>query len=133
MTVKPYEPTLFPEVLSWWLAHGEVAPNEAMLPPESTFVAWQADAPVAALTVYLTNSTFIAYLENLVSAPGLPREARRRAVEALVAHAEAFARERGVKALLCMSEKDKLAARYEELGYTPTLRGVTTLAKYLGV
>lgn len=116
-------------IKGWWDAAGEVAALPGMMPEESTFVVEFDQIPMAAITVYLTNTKEVAYLENLVGNPKFKGPIRRQGVAQLVRYAESFARSLGYKRLLCMSEKGKLKERYQELGYTPTLSDITTMVR----
>ncbi len=114
-------------VLSWWKAAGEIAPNEGMLPLESTFIAILDGQPAAAMTIYLTNTFEVAYVENFIGNPELKGTSRKEAALQLTYHIANFARSRGYKRLVGMTCKDALKKRYQELGGVPTLDGVMML------
>jgi hypothetical protein len=129
--VRHYRNEEFETIHQWWLAAREPAPLPGMMPPDSTFVVELNDAPIVAVTIYLTNTPEVAYVENLISSPQLDADTRALAVECLNAYIGKFARARGYKRLMCMSEKAALMKRYKELGYTKTLEGVATFIREL--
>lgn len=119
-------------VSSWWRAANEPGPTVTMMPEESTFIIEDLKGtPIAAITVYLLNTSRFAQLENLIAAPNLTLSTRREAVQNLVSYAENYIRSLGYQGVACMSYRPKLTERYQQLGYTRTLEQVTTLFKEL--
>jgi hypothetical protein len=131
MVIRPYLPTEFEMVRRWWLAHGEVPPLPDMLPPDSTFILELHRQPALCVSLYLTNSPEICYVENFVGNPELKGEARREGTEKLLAHLEMVARGRGYRRLICLGHKPELKKRYQEIGFTPTVDNITGFAKEL--
>lgn len=131
MTIRNYKKEDYPLIKSWWDRAKEIAPYPSMMPEESSFVLELEGKPILAITLYLTNSVQIAWIDNLIGNPEITGNKRREATKMLVKYVEDFAREKGYKSTLCFSEKDKLVNYYQTLGYHPTLRNVTTLIKEL--
>ena len=77
------------------------------------------------------NTKAFAWVDNLVSAPKFTGKEREEAVNLLNSFIEEEAKRRGVARLFCFSEKNALKRRYMELGFRPTLDGVTTFIKEL--
>lgn len=128
--VRNYKPDDFTMISSWWADSKEVGPIEAMLPPESTFILELNGVPTVCVTLYLTNAKAFCMADNLISNPAVKdREWRAKAVDLMNGFADGFARERGFERILCLTEKNALKRRYMELGYKPTLDGVTTFIK----
>lgn len=127
--IRPYYATDWGMVEAWWKASGEVPPLPTMMPLESSFVAEVSSRPALAVALYLTNTLEIAYVENFVGNPELKGEARKRAATQLVEHFMSFAKQRGYRRLMCMTEKPALMTRYQELGFHPTLGGVTAFVR----
>lgn len=115
----------------WWEAAGEPEPIADMLPEESTYIVEQQGNPVLCATLYLLNTKAFAWVDNLIARPGIHFERRKEAVNALCGFLEEKAKEKGIQRLFCFSEKEPLKRRYEELGFRPTLEGVTTFIKEL--
>lgn len=116
-------------ILGWWRDSGEVPPLPQMMPEESSFVA-EVDGQLAlAVTVYLTNTHEVAYVENFIWSQSLRGRTRRAGARTLCEHISRYARERGYLRLVCMSEKASLQHWYQDLGFTPTVRGVTTFVR----
>lgn len=128
MNIRLYKKEDYELVKSWWLAAKEFAPLEEMLPEESTFILEINNEPKICLTTYLTNCKFFAYLENFVKDPNFNNE---EAIQKLVSHVEKFVKDKGYRVLFCLSYKDKLKERYEELGYTNTLNNLSSFNKEL--
>lgn len=116
---------------SWWKSAGELPPLKGMMPLESSFVAEVYGVPSLAVTVYLTNTHELAYVENFIGNPAVVGDDRKHAAMILSDHIAKFAKGRGFKRLMCMTEKKALVGRYKELGFKPTLSGVTTLIRSL--
>lgn len=131
LSVRHYTPSDFPLISSWWIAHGEPGPLPSMLPPESTFLLEMDGIPALCVSLYLTNSSEVAYIENFCGNPELDGPARRSAAPHLVKYIENFALSRGYARLFCLAHKEPLKRRYEELGYTRTLDNVATFCKSL--
>lgn len=120
-------------IASWWEAAEEQPPTREMMPEESTFILEAKGKPWIAVTVYLTNSTEVAWVDNLIANPKMPGEgARKAAIAWLQKFLEEWALEKGYRKLFCMAAKPALAERYRELGYTSTLKNVETFVKTLG-
>lgn len=132
--IRPFNPENdFETVLSWWEFHKEIPPTIDMLPVDSTFMLDNNYDSWLCVTVYLTNSREIAWVDNLVSNPKISSDQdRAAAVELLQSYLESWCRGRGYTKLFCMSETPKLGKRYQELGYIPTASGITTFIKKIG-
>jgi hypothetical protein len=130
-TIRPYRESDWPTIEGWWIASGETPPLPTMMPLESSFVAEIDGKPALAVTVYLTNTPEVAYTENFIGNPKLRGSERTSAAVILSNHIAEFAKAKGFKRLLCMTEKWALRARYQQLGYEPTLSGVTTFVRSL--
>lgn len=129
ITIRNYSNTDYPMIESWWLECGEIAPLPGMMPEESSFVAEIDGVPALAIALYTTNTFELAYLENFIGNPAMRGEVRQKAASELVEHTVADAKRRGYKRLMCMTEKSILTSRYSQLGFYPTLCGVTTLVR----
>ena len=127
--IRTYQKSDFKMVCSWWIDSKEVGPNEGMMPLESSFIAEIDDIPALAVTVYLTNSKEVAYTENFIGNPKVKGDKRKEAAIVLSDHIFNFVKSYGYKRLMCMTEKPILVSRYKELGYFPTLSGLTTLVR----
>lgn len=129
ISVRPYRDEDFQMIDSWWAASGTMGPLPGMMPGESSFIAEIDGTPALAVTVYLTNTPEVAYAENFIANPEV--SGGLLAGRAFSDYVAAFAKSRGYKRLLCMTEKRTLVRRYQQLGYYPTLSGVTTLVRNL--
>lgn len=120
-------------IASWWKAAGEMTPARAAMPESSTFILAENGEPWVCVTVFLTNSSEIAWVDNLIANPELPSgAARKEAVEQLQRFLEAWALKLGYRKLFCMAANPALAERYRNLGYISTLKNVETFIKTLG-
>ena len=128
LTVRPYLPTDYDLIHSWWIASGEVPPQKDMMLLDSSFVLEDEGRPVMTITVYLTNTPAFAMVENLVKAPGYKN---KKAVAYAFRYAEEFAKRMGYKRTVCFGFKEKLTNLYTSLGYSPALTGLTSLFKEL--
>jgi hypothetical protein len=130
-TIRPYAKADYTEIKKWWDASNEMAPIPEMLPEESTLILELDKTPALMITVYLTNCKEVSYLENFAGNPELKGESRKQAAQYIVDAACGFAKGLGYKRVLCLSYKDKLKERYQELGMTPTVDNLMSLVREL--
>lgn len=101
---------------------------------------WKQDMPPSALPrngfivpgkaagfLYLTDSS-VAWLENLVAAPGLSREERSQAVDAVVTAVIERAREHGVEMLMAYTRLDAVVERGKRFGFMHVADGFHAVA-----
>ncbi len=128
MNIRPYEHADYELICSWWIESKEHAPERGMMVTDGTFVLECEGRAVMSLTVLLTQST-IAYFEGYIADPNFSRGARLGAL--LWAYCYRFARSRGAKQVVIFAGKEKLVKRYQALGVTPVLSGLTALTRSL--
>jgi hypothetical protein len=129
ITVKRFVSQDWPMVESWWIKAGEIAPLESMMPTDSTFIALIDSVPALSVSLYLTNTPEVAYVENFIGNPDLRGPIRKEATQILLDHISSFAHAAGYKRLMCMTEKSALKSHYQSIGFTQTLNGVATFIK----
>lgn len=129
MNIRLFNKNDYETIKMWWYKAHEIPPTLEMLPEDSTFILELDNKPKVSLTVYLTNSKHLAYLENFAKDPEL--EDSKQYTELLAKHVEKFAKEQGYKVLACLAYKDKLKKRYEDLGYINTLNNLSSFIKEL--
>lgn len=132
MIVRSYEDSDYDLLRKWWAKYDQGIPTREMLPPTTTLVAEKDNRVVAALTMYTTNSKQFAMIDNLIADPESSKEDRRLAIRRMLLIFKFTAKAMGIKSFFCCSTKEKLTERYEEYGFKPTCRGVTTMSKNLG-
>ena len=111
MTPIPFVPELHFEHVKGWLQHW----NESMTPealPKTGFII--PDKAVGFL--YRTDSS-MALIENLVARPGLSREERNEAVDAIVTAVCEEAARQGFKTLLGYTVLDAVVKRAQRHGF----------------
>jgi hypothetical protein len=129
ITIRDYTDEDWSVIDSWWKSSGEVGPLQSMMPPDSSFIAEIDCVPALAVCLYLTNTKEICYVENFIGNPDLKGNFRKLATAILLDHITLFANRLGYKRLICMTEKPVLVERYKEIGFIPTLSGVTTFVR----
>lgn len=129
ITIRHYKSSDWKMVEKWWGLSGELAPEPEMMPTESSFIAEVDGCPALAVALYLTNTPSLAYAENFIGNPEVKGPKRSQAAHVLSDHIAAFAYSKGYRRILCMTEKPVLKSRYMELGFTPTLDGITTFVR----
>lgn len=131
-TVRPYNKKDFPAISRWWSEAQEIGPTEAMMPEESSFIVEsEFNELIAAVTVYMTNTTQFAMVDNLVGNPTFHGKYRKDAISFLQSYIEKWCVDHKYRGILCMAYRPSLVKRYEELGYIQTLSEVTTMLKPL--
>lgn len=128
MNIRLYKESDWSTIKNWWIIANEIPPLKESMTNDSTFVLEKDNDLLASITVYLTNSKEMAYLENLVRNPEFKN---KEAIKNLVNHAERFTKENGYKRLICFSYKSSLKKRYENLGYLNTLSDLSSFVKEL--
>jgi len=127
MNIRLFNKNDFEMIKMWWNEAQEMPPTIEMLPEESTFILEVNNEPQVCITVYLTNTNYVAYLENFIKNPNLKDS--KEYTKKIVEHAENFAKQKGFKILVCLSYKEKLKQRYQDLGYINTLNNLSGFAK----
>ena len=111
MTPIAFVPELhFETVRSWMEARNEVITPDAL--PQTGFII----PGMAAGFLYRTDSS-VAMIEGLVAAPGLGREVRDQAVDAIVLAVIAEAQRLGFKTLTGTTVLEAVVKRAERLGF----------------
>lgn len=128
MNIRNFKKSDFEMIKTWWNEAQEMPPTLEMLPEDTTFILEVNNEPQVCITVYLTNTNYVAYLENFVKNPNL-KENSKQHTEALVKYAEEFCKDKGFKVLVCLSYKKKLETRYQDLGYINTLNNISSFVK----
>ena len=128
MNIRLYNSKDYEMLSTWWIDSKEPGPLKEMLPEDSTFILEDRGTPVMSVSLYLPNCKFMAYVENFVKHPDYDND---NAAFILSKHIEDFAKDRGYSILVCLSYKDKLKQRYQELGYVKTLDGLSSFVKDL--
>jgi hypothetical protein len=123
--IRPYQHSDFETICSWWEASHETAPIPGMMIEYGTFILEIDGAPSMSLTVLLTQSKEISFLEGFIAKPGIEKNLRQEASQCLVNHCYSFAHFKGYKNILCYSKVEKLSKRYESLGMTRSQSGLT--------
>lgn len=125
MNIRNYTPADFQEIKSWWLAAGEPAPSEGMMPPETTFIIEVDGQPVACQSLLLTNTKEISYLEFLAANPKFKSPERKQITAHLLDYLVSVAKHLGYKRVLTLSYKPKLKQHFIDFyKLTPTIENV---------
>jgi hypothetical protein len=126
-TVRPYRHSDYSEILSWWDEASVPGPMPGEMVEDGTFVLEIGGVPSMSLTVFLTQSKSVAYLEGYIAKPGVPDEDRDLGACALWRHCFQFVKDRGYSNVFIYAGHPKLVKRYEDLGMTRSLSGLTVL------
>jgi len=124
-TISPFE---IPTIISWWKEYGEVAPEEGMMPIDSTFVLDLGGLPIVSLTVFHTNS-MVAWVDNFIAHPKLNFRERERVMNEAWEWVQQYVKDKGYKRMLCFSDKQSKVRLYERYGFITTLSNVVTMTK----
>ena len=123
MTPVPYVAGLhFDQVHAWVQSRGDVITPDAL--PQTGFII----PGKAAGFLYRTDSS-IAWIEGLVAAPGLEREERSQAIDAVVAALIEEAGRLGFKTLMAYTVLDAVVKRSERFGFTYVSGGFHLIAR----
>jgi hypothetical protein len=112
MTPLRYVPELhYEQVRAWMQARGDEMPPD-LLPPTGFFVPGKA-----ACFMYRTDSSMVL-VEGLVAAPGLEREERSQALDAVIIACCEEAKRLGYKLAMAYTQLDSVVKRVERMGWT---------------
>lgn len=81
--IQHYAPADYSTLETWWHEHGATPPPEVILPKLGVIVQEFGEgdpSPVAALFLYLDNSTGVCFLEHIVTRPGLSMKRARNSL-----------------------------------------------------
>lgn len=122
MKVIPYVREEHYEQVRGWLRHWKQDLPPTALPRNGFIIPGKAAA-----FLYLTDSS-VAWIENLVAAPGLSREERSQAVDAVVMAAIDRARELGVELVMGYTRLDAVVQRVARFGFIHVADGYHVVA-----
>lgn len=129
--IRPYRTSDFKEIHSWWNSANEVAPQEGMMIEDGTFVLEALGVPAITVTVYLTQSKQIAYIEGLIKNPLLKHIDLEPQTSLLMEYICDYARERGYTNLFAYCKVDKLKEKYKRYGLTQVLDNLSAFSRRL--
>ena len=127
--IRNYTDKDYSLVKSWWDSFEEPAPNEDMLPTESTFIYEVKGIPALCVTLYFTNTKQFCMIDNFVRNPSFDDKNRRHAIKELLAYITNVAKDNGYKSVMCMGYRPCTIKLYKELGFTQTMSGVSTFIR----
>jgi hypothetical protein len=122
MKVIPYVREEHFEQVRGWLRHWKQDLPPTALPRNGFVIPGKA-----AGFLYLTDSS-VAWIENLVAAPGLSREERSQAADAIVTAVIDRARELGVEMLMGYTRLDAVVQRAARFGFMHVADGFHVVA-----
>jgi len=129
--IRAYSVEDYKNISGWWKFYDETPPSRLMMPEDSSWILEDDDGPLLCVTVYLTNSKELAWVDNLIGRPKADKSLRREATMELLKYIGNVSRELGYEKLFCFSEKPELKRYYMDIGFIPTMDNVTTFVKPL--
>lgn len=131
LSIRLYTPHDYPEIISWWNAVDSIGPFESMLPLDTTFVCTLDSEMVAMISLYLTNCKDVTYAENICGNPLFKGPIRRAATQMLADYCYDYARNSGYKHIVTYSAQPKNDGRFEQMGLSKVITGLTAFGKIL--
>lgn len=125
--IRQYTKDDYDTIAGWWREHRESYPPIDFV-PDTTFILEADGIPMYAISVILTN-TPICYLEYFVSNPNF--DSNHNMSQQIVDYAAEFAKSKGHKYSIIFSYKDKVKARYADLGMKRTLDNLSSFVRGL--
>lgn len=129
--IRPYKESDFETIKTWWQQHNGIPPQPGMMIEDGTFVVEWSGEPVMTLTVFKTQSTEIAFFEGFCKHPYLPKELSYQFGSNLFEHCYEYLQKNGYKRAILYAEYEALVKRYEALGMTKALSGLTSMTRVL--
>lgn len=112
-------------LLEWWRMRSEYPPSEDMMPEGTSYIVEVDGVPIASMCWIMTNVRAAAYCANFISDPQSNREIRRFAISILFDHILEEANAMGHHKLLAFGYKPKVMDRFLDMGFVPTLQGLS--------
>jgi len=119
--IRPYKHSDFETISSWWIANGEPAPINGIMVENGSFVLELDNVPSLALTILLTQSKELAFMEGFIKNPIFKEMSLEPYGFLLWNHCLDYARSFGYKRLIAISDKEKLFSKYERFGMKKTI------------
>jgi hypothetical protein len=119
-TIRSYKDADFDTIVSWWEDYKECPPLEGMMLSDGSFILELNKVPAMSLTVLLTQSKEISYIEGFIKNPLFKDINLESYGKILWNHCFEYAKSRGYKRAICFSMEEKLFNKYERFGMTKT-------------
>lgn len=129
--IRPYVSNDFNEIVSWWTKQNECPPTPGMMIEDGTFVLEIENIPALSLTVFLTQSKEISYIEGFVKNPVFKGVSLEAFGSKLWEHCFQYAKEKGYNRIICYCIENKLKDKYARFGMTTTCSSLTSFVKEL--
>lgn len=130
-TIRNYKDSDYEMIKNWWNSQNEPVPTKDLIPLDSTFILEVDEQPIISISVFLTNTLGICFLENFIADPLKKGDIRKECSSIIVNYALSFAKEMGYKRAVCLSYREKLKQRYEDLGMRRTVNNLTSFVREL--
>jgi hypothetical protein len=129
--IRPYKHSDYENIVSWWLSYNECPPVFGMMVEDGTFVLQLNNVPALSLTVFLTQSKEISYLEGFIKNPVFKDISLEDYDRLLWDHCFNYAKLRGYKRIVALCEEPKLFNKYKRLGMTEICSSLKSFTREL--
>lgn len=129
-TIRPYRHSDFSMIVSWWNAAGQCPPIEGMMSPAGSFVLELNGEPALSLSLLLTQSKEISFIEGFIKNPAFKQSLEEYGT-VLWQHCFSVAEELGYKRVVCYCLEDKLINKYKRFGMEQTASGLSSFVRVL--
>ena len=128
--VRNYRDSDYDMIGSWWAHYKEPFTTRDVIPTDTTFILEYGGAPVACITLFLSNSKGYSSLEGFIKNPEY-KDIPRAITGYLMEYACNVAKNLGYKIVALATREDRLVERYKENGFKITMTNATTMIKEL--
>lgn len=118
--IRSYKKSDFNMIYSWWEQIGEPLPIEGVMIENGSFLLELDNVPALALTILLTQSKELAFIEGFIKNP-IFKKSLEPYSQILWNHCLDYAKNLGYKRVLVLSDKEKLFSKYEHYGMIKTI------------
>lgn len=129
INVREEDAGLYDDFAAWFHDHGERAVHPGLLSPCGVLVESDDGMQLAVGWLYLACNVGVAWLEFVVTNPGIAPMQSARALRVLFEAAEEVAKELNYSVLLTMTEKAALGSFIEARGFSVNHQNVTQFIK----
>lgn len=129
--IRPYTLSDFDTIHSWWTAAKECPPVLGMMIPNGSFILELDSVPALSLTVFLTQSKEMAYIEGFIKNPLFKGVSLEEQGSALWQECFNYAKNRGYNRVLCLCQEPSLFSKYERFGMRKTANNLSSFVREL--
>lgn len=129
--IRPYSFSDFEMVYSWWTSAKECPPILGMMINDGSFILELNGVPALSLTVFLTQSKEISFIEGFIKNPEFRNTNLEEYGKILWNHCFNYAKDSGYNRIICYCLENKLIDKYKRFGMEQSASNLTSFVRIL--